>query len=210
MRRTLRRLLTAASVLLAATFLLVPAAPAQAAYPTMTICFWAVGDDGIWTRTCYTIDVPVEGPRKWWPKDCWVCLPAFSIDDYWIDPAYRNDFTAGLGKGLALIAEAGLTKDEKLAEQLRAEAAESFHSAAKLIKDGGKVAFKEFGWFEPESGKFYGDPDPEPNFEVRESLRDGFQLMQQALIDPEPQPMIDAAMKEFLQANTALAELAAG
>ncbi|MFG3340309.1 hypothetical protein [Glycomyces sp. NPDC048151] len=204
MRLTVQRLLLA--VALAVSAILFVPAPAQAAWPTMTICFWAVNDDGTWERVCYTIDVPVAGPRKGWPRDCWVCAPSWNFGEDVVNPA---EFHERLGKGLALLSQSSLEKDEKLAAQLRDEAVREFYTAAEVLK-GSKAPFKEFAWIEPESGKVFADPDPHPwQTAIGSDLEAGISLMQEAVYDPQPVPWIEAAMKHFDQANAALAEVAA-
>ncbi|GAA1671296.1 hypothetical protein GCM10009830_16610 [Glycomyces endophyticus] len=199
-----------AAIVLAFSSVLLVQAPAQAGNPTMTFCMWVLNEDGYLELHCYTIEVPVAGPRKWWPPECWVCLPSFRFEDYAVNPADRVDFVDQLGQGQILLAQASLTKDEKLAEELRTEAAGVFYSAAKLVEKGGEVSYKEFAWVDPKSGKTYGDPQPEPNLAYGAALEAGIRYMQLAALDPEPQPNIEAAMKEFEAANAALAALAAG
>jgi hypothetical protein len=201
--------LLAALVLALSAVLLAPA-PAQAGGPTMRLCFlvWDEEDE-IFERICVDFEVPVAGPRKWWPKDCWVCNPFLRFEDYAVNPAERLGFYEQLGQGQVLLAQASLTKDEKLAEELRAEAAEVFYSAAKLIDAGGQVSFKEFGWVDPQSGKLYGSPQPEPPTIAGKSFEAGLRYMQQAAASPDPDPWIQSAMKEFEYANAMLAEFAA-
>ncbi|PRY62450.1 hypothetical protein [Glycomyces artemisiae] len=212
LRRTLRLAagLAAALALALSTALLVQA-PAQAGGGTFRYCFFVIDEEtGTVERVCPEWEIPVEGPRKWWPKDCWVCLGLFDFEDYAVNPAERVSFYEQLGQGQTLLAQADLTKDEKLAEQLRSEAAAAFYSAAKLIDKGGAVSYKGFSWFDPQSGKVYDDPDPQPNLEFGSSVEAGLAYMQQAVLEPQPHPWIESAMKEFEQANAAIEAIAAG
>ncbi|RRS01787.1 hypothetical protein [Glycomyces terrestris] len=205
--RYAKTLVAALVLALSAVFLV--QAPAQAGGGTFTYCFWVQDDKGVWQQVCPTIEVPVAGPRYWWPPECWVCLPLFRFEDHAVNPADRADFYGQLGQGQVLLAQAGLTKDEKLADRLRAEAADAFYAAAKLIGKGGEVTFKEFAWIDPESGKLYGSPLPEPPTIAAKAMAEGLRYMQQAALDPQPVPWIEAAMKEFEHANTVLTEFAA-
>ncbi|MFB9659729.1 hypothetical protein ACFFXY_08325 [Glycomyces mayteni] len=211
LRRTARLAAgTVAALALVLSSVLFAQAPAQAGGGTFRHCYFVVDEDGMVERVCPEWEVPVEGPRKWWPKDCWVCLGLFEFEDFAVNPGERVSFYGQLGQGQTLLAQADLTKDEKLAEELRAEAAAAFFSAAKLIDKEGGVFYKGFTWVDPESGKVYGDPQPEPSLEFGRSIEAGLAYMQRAALEPAPLPWIESAMKEFAQANAAIEAIAAG
>jgi hypothetical protein len=204
MRLNIQRFLLA--IALAVSAILFIPAPAQAGEPSMVICFWAINDDGTWEYVCHTIDVPVAGPRTGWPKECWVCAPSWNFGDEITNPAEFHDH---LGKGLALLSQSSLEKDEKLAAQLREEAVHELFTASQVLK-GSEAPFKEFAWIEPESGKVYAEPQPQPwQTAIGSDLETGIRLMQAAILEPFPHQSIDEAMKHFDQANATLAEVAA-
>ncbi|MEU5870392.1 hypothetical protein AB0A73_02405 [Glycomyces sp. NPDC047369] len=200
-----------AAIALALSTVLLVQAPAQAGGGTFRYCFFVIDEDtGTVERVCPEWELPVEGPRKWWPKDCWVCLGLFDFEDYAVNPAERVSFYEQLGQGQVLLAQADLEQDEKLADQLRAQAAQAFYSAAKLIDKNGAVSYKGFSWYDAQSGKVYDSPDPQPNLEFGYSVEAGLAYMQRAVLEPQPHPWIESAMKEFEQANDAIEAIAAG
>ena len=183
-KRLIRGVIIAAMLAISSIFL--TAAPAQAGEGEMTICFWTVNDEGFWERTCFTIEVPVAGPRKWWPPECWVCAPSWNFGEELVNPAV---FHESLGKGLVLLAQSSLEKDEKLAVQLREEALTQAFLAAAEVTKGSEAPFKEFAWIDPKSGKTYSEPQPHPWLTgIGADLESGIRLMQQAALDPSRSP----------------------
>jgi hypothetical protein len=208
MRLIIRRFLLAIALVAAAT-LLIPA-PAQAGGNLMKVCF-PVGTTP-WGTTiwdCYYIEVPELGPRDPWPPECLSCLPMF---DFWkdvIDPEVEQKFHDYLGKGFSTLAESRLTKDPKLAEQLRLEATELLFTAAAVIEKY-PIELYGAGWYDEKTGKVYEDPEPQPLlWAIGEDLTAGTALMQAALGDPQPEPNIDAAMARFDEAYQVFEKLAA-
>lgn len=197
-----------AAMLAVGAVVFVPA-PAQAGGDYIQICLPDDDDDPL-TRDCFWIMV-FKFERDLWPDpgECPECWPALDFWRYDVDPVARGEFDQYFGKGLGYLAEAALTEDEKLAEQLRAEATELLIGAAKVI-DKYEVSLDRLGWLDVESGKFYSEPSPQPMIDAAKSIVEGFALLDKALDDPTPQPNLKAAMERFDASVVHLNELAAG
>ncbi|THV29101.1 hypothetical protein [Glycomyces paridis] len=205
--RLVQRFLIAVALVAAAIFVI--PTPAQAGGNYMRVCF-PVGETP-WGTTiwdCYWIEVPVLGPKNPWPPECWVCDPQLDFWKDYVDPAVLHEFDALLGKGFGLLAESHLTKDEKLAEVLRAQATEVLLEAAAVVEKYPAELYR-VGWVDVENGKEYFEPDPHPWLTgLGKELAEGTALMQQALNDPKNADL-DKAMAHFDAAYENLAELAA-
>jgi hypothetical protein len=201
--RLFKRLLVAATLVASAVFF-VPA-PAQAGGGWFEFCVYDTSTSDPTDQICVPVFVEHLGPRKWWPPECWVCDPTM---DFWkdrINPAVRYEFSDYLGQGLAVLAQATFTEDEKLAEQLRAEAGGLFLKAATVVEDY-EIALDGVGWIDPESGKYYDSPQPESWISAGESIAKGVDVLQNSL---GKEPDIEGALKHFDEAYAGIAELAA-
>jgi hypothetical protein len=210
MRLTLRRLLTAAAVLFAAAAVAIaPAAPAQARTGWLFVCDEYPNPLGSGTVFhCYWIPVPELGP-KWPPEGCPECGVFVDFWKYDIDPAAHLKFNGLLREGLDALARSHLTDDEKLAGQLRAEAAGYFTDAAKAVEKY-PIELSGTGLWDDENQKTVPDPSPRPWLpDAGAELAAGIGLLQADLWDPQPDPPVEAAMQHFDKAYQNLSDLAA-
>ncbi|SDK60356.1 hypothetical protein SAMN05216298_0746 [Glycomyces sambucus] len=210
MRLILRRLLTAAAVLTAAAgLMLVPAAPAQAGFSRIVECTDHVNPvTGTIVLDCNWYEIEAIGPH-WPPGGCPECAVYFDFWKFDIDPVPHEDFNELLGKGLQTLAKAHLTKDEKLADQLREQAAGLFLEAAKAVEKY-PIELYRTGLWDRKGGKYLQDPTPLPWVQTAgEELAAGIALLQADLWDPQPDPPNDAAMQHFDKAYEHLAARAA-
>lgn len=198
-----RRLMIAVTLAVSAVFFI--PAPAQAGGYWIEVCFPDTSTDDPLDLICVPTKVPVEGNWKWWPPECWVCLPSFDFWKDYVDPAVRYDFNERFGKGLGLLAESHLTDDEKLAEQLRAEAGGQFLAAAEIVSEY-EIGFDGFVWVDPVNGKYLSDPQPDPGIAAGYAMAEGVRILQNTL---GKEPDIEGALKEFDAAYESLSELAA-
>lgn len=209
MRHFIRRIL-ASVALVGAAVMLVPAAPAQAGPMLLPVCV-EIGTTpgGVRVFDCFWVEVPVLGPRDPWPPDCPECRPGL---DFWkddIDPVVQEKFEDYLGRGLATLAESHLTKDVKLAERLRTEAAGLFLTAAEVAEKH-PIELAGVGWYDAKNEKYTECPQPVPWHQgLGAELANGIGLLQAGLADPKQGPQLEEAMKHFDEAYANLAGLAA-
>ncbi|GAA1671302.1 hypothetical protein GCM10009830_16620 [Glycomyces endophyticus] len=210
MRLILRRLLAAAAVLIAAVaFALAPSSPAQAKSGRLLVCVEVDNPVGSGTfYDCYWIEIPELGPK--WPPD--ICPQCGVFLDFWkydIDPVAQKDFNELFTKGFDTLARSHLTDDEKLAAQLRAEAAGHFLEAAKAVEKY-PIELAGTGLWDPKNRKTLEDPSPLPWLpNAGAEIAAGIGLLQADLWDPQPDPPVDAALAHFDKAYDNLSDLAA-
>ncbi|RRS01786.1 hypothetical protein [Glycomyces terrestris] len=207
MRLTLRRLLTAAAVLLAAAALtLVPAAPAQAKFGLLFVCD-EDPDTGL-LYNCHWVPVPELGP-KWPPDGCPECGVLIDFWKFDIDPVAHEKFNDLLRQGVDALARSHLTDDAKLADQLRADALAHFRDAAAAVEKY-PIALSHSGLWDDKNQKPVPDPSPQPWIaDAGAELAAGIGILQADLWDPQPDPPGDAAMRHFDKAYQHLSDLAA-
>jgi hypothetical protein len=186
-----------ALILALGTAAAIPAAPAAAA-------------SGSSFEQCF----PVFDPKTGLIID-WICVPiavethpcpscpdfAIGFDHLVIpaDPWYLEDLAGGLG----LLGEAVHAPDPRTAARLRAEARDAFLSAAERL-GGARISLAEVGFADFENQII--EPVPEPWLvSAGIDLAGGLTLAGEALVNPDPQPWIDAAMARFDAALHALA-----
>ena len=208
MRLIVHRLLLAVALAVAAV-MFIPA-PAQAGGHWIKICAYVEGPSGIPILVeCHWIELPILEPEGPWPPGCPECFPAFDFWEDKIDPDIVTDFNEYFNKGLGLLAESHLAKDPAVAKQLRELSVEYFLNAAKVIEKQ-TIELDTVGWFNPQSGKFFDDPKTQPLLNLfGKELAAGTQAFQSLLIDPEPQPNIEAALAHYDAAIDAITKTGA-
>lgn len=197
--RLIRQVMIAVTLVISAVFF-VPAT-AQAGPGWFDFC---VPTTSPLRPICMKVYVEQMGPRPWWPPEC-KCDPTMDLTKEWIDPAIRYEFGDYLGQGMAVLAEATFTKDEKLAEQLRVEAGELFLNAAMVVAQY-DIALQSVGWVDQETGEYYESQLPDAWITTGRAIAEGVNVLQDSL---GKDPDIEGAMKHFDEAYAGIAELAA-
>lgn len=215
--KLLQRIIVVLALVLSAT-LVAPAAPAQALpVERREIIICDVIKDprtGRIILICRRIPIPIiivaEKITFPWDPWCLSCPPyldlrdVFPFDDRFED---RVRFFDALGRGLGLLGEAKIAEDPALQKELWWAAREAFWDATKILDGKQELTLGTAGYFDPKREEGVKHPATEP---LAVSLVEGFRLMQKALHDPTPDPMIDEAMLRFEKAYDQFVELYSG
>jgi len=195
-KRRMRALLTVMLGLLAA-LVAVPATPAHAT-PSGMLCFPIHDDKGdIVEWHCIEIPVVICPP----PCGPWAIE---LYEDIVLPRDVEIDYLDQLGGGLELVGAATFERDPAVAERLLDRAEDLFVASAAVLR-GAKVQVGDVGFADLAGNQIRSDPSLDWLEVAGTDVGNGIWDMQAALIEPRPDPWLEAGMEEFGSAYQHLA-----